>query len=331
MGAVLGLIAAGGLSYIREISDKSYHSAEQIAEHLCAPVIGHIPMIKPDRNAAKQIDSALDPCLCAFYSSKASASEAYKSIRTALYFSNQADGQKILQVTSPTPADGKSTVAANIAIAVAQSGKSVLLLDADLRRPRIDKLFGIEVERGLSWLLSEAATSESDEKIPELLGEVIHESEVPNLSILGAGKSPDNPSELLSSTHFDRLLDAVRDKFDFILLDSPPLLAVTDPSNVAARVDGVLMVVRLRKNVKPLAAQATRMIETLESNLIGIVVNGVGSRQARGYGKYGAYEGYRNRGRYYMYGYGYTYGSDGRYADYYNDDKEKNSNSRANA
>jgi capsular exopolysaccharide synthesis family protein len=227
----------------------------------------------------------------------------------------------MIQVTSPTPGDGKSTVAANLAISMAQSGKSVLLIDSDLRRPRVQKLFGIENEKGVAWMLGQLPKSPTAEQVKELLAEVVVDSPVPNLSIIGAGARPDNPSELLSSSQFDSLSEVLKGLFDIVLIDSPPLLAVTDPSTLASRVDGVLLVVRLKKNVKPLAARASRMLETLEANVIGVIVNGVGSRAAKGYGKYADADGYYNRGRYYQYGYGYSYGGYlyNEYNEYYSD------------
>lgn len=325
MGGFIGFLVAAGLAYLIDVSDKSYHSAEQIAEHLKLPVIGHVPSVTVDKKTVRESDSGLDPCLVTYFKSRSKNSEAFKAIRTALYFSNQGGDQKILQVTSAVPSDGKSTVAANCAIAIAQSGKSVLLIDSDMRRPRVHKLFGIKPEKGLAWILENIPRGASPADAHELMGEAIFESEVPNLSVMGAGTRPDNPSELLSSSQFDCLLAAAREKFDIVIVDSPPLLAVTDPSNVAPRVDGVILVVRVRKNVKPLAAQAARMLETLEANVLGVVVNGVGSREARGYGKYGAVDGYYNRGSYYKYGYGYSYGYSYNYGNKYNEYYEEGS------
>jgi len=320
-GGFFGLLLAGALAYLKEVSDKSYRSAEQIAEHLGMPVIGHVPVVKPETRLAKESGSGMDASLISFYRPKSQTSEAFKALRTALYFSNRSSDYKVLQVTSPTPGDGKSTVAANLAISMAQSGKSVVLIDSDLRRPRVQKLFGIENEKGLAWLLSQLPKNPPPELVKELLAEVIVESSADNLSVIGAGARPDNPSELLSSTQFDTLMNVLRDLFDLVIVDSPPLLAVTDPSTLASRVDGVLLVVRLKKNAKPVAARASRMLETLEANVIGVVVNGVGSRSAKGYGKYADTDGYYNRGRYYQYGYGYSYGSYayGKYDEYYSD------------
>jgi capsular exopolysaccharide synthesis family protein len=231
-----------------------------------------------------------------------------------------------LQVTSAVPADGKTTIAANIAISMAQMGKNVLLLDADLRRPQVAKLFGIEAElgKGLATLLDQMPAKGT---VPaEMLKEVIHATEVPNLSLMPAGRRPENPAELLSSDRFDHLMEELRTRFDIIIVDSPPLLAVSDPSNIAPRVDGVLFVIRLRKNARPLAAQAARVLETLESKVIGVIINGIGSREAGEYGKYVRRDGYFNRGRYYKYGYGYTYGysyGEGEYGEYYREETSK--------
>ncbi len=322
LGAILGFVVAAALAYLRELSDKSYRSAEQIAEHLRVPVIGHVPVVKSQAAIAKQIESSLDPFLVSYFRPKSSSSESFKALRTAIYFSNRGGAHKVIQVTSPTPGDGKSTIAANLAVTMAQSGKSVLLLDTDLRRPRVQKQFGIDHPCGLAWLLEELPNSPTVEQVRDLIGEVTRETEIDNLTVIGAGDCPDNPSELLSSSRFDVVLSALRGLFDVIIIDSPPMLAVTDPSTIAPRVDAVMLVVRVRKNVKPLAARAARMLETLEANVIGVVVNGVGSRAARGYGKSADADGYYNRGEAYQYGYGYSYGSnaDGRYNEYYSDD-----------
>ena len=142
-------------------------------EHLRMPVIGHVPAVKSQAAIAKKIGSALDPYLVSYFRPKSSSSEAFKAIRTALYFSNRGGHHKVIQVTSPTPGDGKSTIAANLAITMAQSGKSVLLLDTDLRRPRVQKLFGIDHECGLAWLLDQLPKSPSTEQVREFKAEVL--------------------------------------------------------------------------------------------------------------------------------------------------------------
>ncbi len=319
IGGFIGLLLAGGLSFLREIADRSYHSAGDIIGHVGLPVIGHVPVLPSKHPEGTQIELALaklDPRICTASQRKGARSEAFRAIRTALYFNNQASSNQVLQVTSSTPGEGKSTIAANLAVSIAQSGRSVILLDADLRRPRVHNLFGTESAKGVAWAIEQLSKSSTNANLT--LSEAILETGIPNLSLMVAGDRPDNPAELLSSSAFEQMLDLLRQKFDMVLIDSPPMLAVSDPSNVVRRADGVLMVVRLRKNAKPLVARACRMLESLEANVLGVVVNGVGSRQARGYGKDG------EAGIYYGYGYGYSYGSDlNSYSEYYDDSQPK--------
>ena len=310
LGGTIGFFSMGLLAMLLEWANKSYRSAEEIAEHLQLPVIAHLPITLGDAKTKKIIAetrSQMHPALCTFFQSKSLPSEAYRAIRTALYFSSQGKGQQVLQITSAVPAEGKSTISSNIAITIAQAGKSVLLIDGDLRRPQVGKLFGVDQDKGFAWLLQQALTNQTISS--ELLGEAICETEVPNLSVMVAGDDVDNPSELLSSDRVSTVFNELRQRFDVILVDSPPVLAVTDPCNIAPRVDGVILVIRLRRNVRPLAAQAARMLETLGVKVLGVVVNGVGSREAGDYGKSYREDGFYNRGNSYRYGYGYTYGN----------------------
>lgn len=311
MGCFLGLLGAAGIGYLLEWSDKSYHSPDEIAEHLRMPVIGHIPAVRPDMDKVREMKSQLDPSLCTYFQPRSTFCEAYRAIRTALYFSSQKrDGvNKVIQVTSAVPSDGKSTITANLAVTTAQAGKNVLLIDCDFRRPRVHQLFKLESKRGVAWMV-ENMPNDPQQSCAEMIGEAVQETEIPNLCVMPCGERPANPAELLSSPKFDQMLTLLKEKFDLILIDSPPLLAVTDPSNIAGRVDGVILVIRIRKVIRPMAVRASRMLETLGANVLGVVVNGVGSREAYGYGsKY-----YRSRsnyygGDYYRSGYGYSYGN----------------------
>jgi polysaccharide biosynthesis transport protein len=144
-------------------------------------------------------------------------------VRTALYFNTRGGGHKVVQVTSPNPGDGKTTLASNLAVAIANSGKRTLLVDADFRRPRVHKMFGISDSTGLSEVMN--GTVE--------LADAIQEPEIENLSILVCGKRPANPAELLTSSQFQQLIEVVREKYEFVIVDTPPILAVTDPLAVA--------------------------------------------------------------------------------------------------
>ena len=321
---LLGLLAGIGLAFIVDTADKRFRSPEEIQQQLALPVVGHIPVIRPDRKHAKteaEDDSGLDRSLIAHFSPQGRTAEAYRAVRTALFFSTQGGGHKVIQVTSPHAGDGKTTLAANLAICIAQSGKKTLLLEADFRRPRCHKIFGLDDSRGVSGAIA------GDEEIAD----VIQDTGLDNLSAVTCGPRPDNPAELLTSPKFEELLNVVSEKFDLVIVDSPPLLAVTDPSAVAARVDGVLLVMRLTKSARKAGKRAREVLDSLGANVIGVVVNGVGRGAGYGYGygygryRYGSGYGYGSgSGDGYGYGYGYGYGRND-YTDkkYYREDGKK--------
>jgi capsular exopolysaccharide synthesis family protein len=288
-GAVLGLLLGAGLAYVLDLLDKSFRSPEEIRRRLGLPVVAHIPVLQEDGHPGPEA-LPLEWTLAAYHRPMSLEAEAYRGLRTALYFSTRGELHKIIQLTSPNMGDGKSTLAANLAITIAQSGKSVVLVDADMRRPRLHSLFGLRAEVGLSA----AITGEAQ------LSAVLVASGVERLTLLPCGERPANPSELLTQPRFDMLLEELRNQFDFVLVDTPPLLAVTDPCVVAARMDGVLLAVRLGKNERPAAERAREILTTLQANVLGVVVNGAG----KGGGAYG-YEHYS-----YKYNYGTPYQAD---------------------
>ena len=187
----------------------------------------------------------------------------------------------VIQVTSPTPGDGKSTLASNLSVSIAQSGKRVLLVDADMRRPRQHSVFGIEATEGFATVLSGRSAWR----------DCVYEcEEIEGLTLMPCGKKPQNPAELCSSPQVKDLIEELREEFDFVVIDTPPLLAVTDAGPIAARVDGVILTLRIKKNVRVSAERAAEMLQNIGANCIGLVVNGVGAQS--GYGSqytYGAY------------------------------------------
>jgi capsular exopolysaccharide synthesis family protein len=306
LAGIGGLAAGLCLAYLAEISDKSFRNPAEIRRRLGMAVIGHIPYYAPDEKAAKQVASGepvVDPMLCAHYQSNAVQSEAFRSVRTALYFNTHGVGHQVIQVTSPNVSDGKTTLAANLAISIAQSGKRTIMIDGDCRRPRLHKIFNVPADSGLATVIA----GQSD------LASAIRPTAIPNLSVLPCGPRPSNPAELLTSPRFKELLDVIRSQYDFVIVDTPPLLVVTDPCVVAPRVDGVILAIRLTKNGRPFAERSKEILSSLGANVLGVVVNGVGS--PAGAGKYGY--GYDN----YNYGYGYTYRYSYTYTDEYSDDK----------
>ncbi|MCA9190250.1 MAG: polysaccharide biosynthesis tyrosine autokinase [Planctomycetales bacterium] len=310
-GAAVGFLLLSGLAVLMDLADRSYRSPDEIANDLGMPVLGHIPIM--DVQKVKKVLDSADTSLATIHHSRGRVSEAYRAVRTGLFFSNRGSELKVIQVTSPVPGDGKSTLSANLAVTMAQSGRRVLLIDADFRRPRIAKLFGIDGEVGMAQVVAGKAE----------LDEATYSSQVANLSIMPGGKRPSNPAELLSSNRFAELVDILREKYDMIVIDTPPLLAVSDPGAVSAVSDGVVLTMRLRRNVKPLATRAKRILESVDARMLGIVINGVSAEAGYGY-SYG-YNDYRYAYRYggnyrYGYRYGYKYGS---YASGYVEDKQE--------
>ncbi len=299
---LMGLLCGVGLSYLAEMSDKSFHSPAEIRRRLGLPILGHIAAFNPDAATSPDFPN-LDASLCVGHRTKSMESEAFRGLRTSVAFSTRGTSQKIIQVTSPVTGDGKSTLAANLALSLAQSGKSVLLIDADCRRPRQHKLFKVNARQGIATVLQ--GECEPDD--------AIQPTGAYGLAIMPCGPRPENPGELLTLPRFSDLLEVLRPRYDYIIVDTPPLLAVSDPSVVASRVDGVLLVVRLTKNARPAAERATEMLHSIDANVLGIAVNGIGSRGAKGtdggsygYGYYGNY-GYGYYGSGYSYQYAYPY------------------------
>jgi len=316
LGSFVGMAMFLGLAYLLELADRSYRGPEEVANDLGVPILGHIQLSNLTRKDRK--DEKIDLSMVTFHKPKSTESEAFRGVRTAVYFGNQSGHIKVIQVTSPVPGDGKSTVAANLASTIAQSGRKTLLMDADMRRPRLAKILGAREDLGLTNIMAGKST----------IAEAIQATIIPNLDILTCGRRPGNPAELLLSDSFFDIMRELREKYDFIIMDTPPLLAVSDPANAAATVDAVILTLRLRRNLKPLASRAAQMLQSVNANLLGVVINGVTGKAGSGYGGY-RYDGggYSARGNYGGYGYGATYG----YGDYYSSSEAPNTPPRTNS
>lgn len=309
--AMYGILIGLGLAYLVEIADKTFRTPDEISQSLGCALIGHIPVLTAPKKGSIN-ESPIDETVVSYHRPKSLSAESFRAVRTALYFSTQGENHKVIQVTSATPGDGKSTLSSNLAVSIAQSGKKTLLVDADLRRPTIHYLMGINSEVGFAQVLSGDADPQ----------EAILETSIPGLYVMPCGEKPGNPAELLTSLKLAEALDVLREEFDFVIIDSPPLLAVTDPVAVAARADGTIMAIRIKKNVKVSAERAVKVLNTVNANIVGVVVNGVGSST----GAAGNYSGYGGYGApYYQYGgYGYGYGNygNGQSGEYYEDSED---------
>lgn len=300
MSIGLGLLGGVGLAYLADITDRSFRTPEEIRRSLGLTIMGHIPFSasgpKPQEGEVQEKEEgALDSSMCVFYQPVSAEAEAFRSLRTAVFFGTRGSDYKVVQVTSPNMGDGKTTLTCNLAIAIAQSGKRIIIIDADLRRPRIHHIFGLP-SRGIG--LSDVISGE----VP--LAEAIHHSPVPGLDVIPAGAKVPNPAEVLTSPEIDRILGELRGEYDYVFVDTPPLLAVTDPCIIAGRVDTILLTIRVSKNGRPAAERAKELLSNISANVMGVIVNGIGGEK----GKYGYGYGYGYGYRYYSYyNYGYNY------------------------
>ena len=204
---------------------------------------------------------------------KSPISEAYKILRTNIQFSNLDTDIQTIMVTSAAMGEGKSTTSANLAVAYAQAGKKVLIIDADLRKPTQHHIFRVSNRVGLTSVLSHQSP----------LGSALLDTTVEQLSIIPSGPIPPNPSEILASKRMSSMLDDLKSQFDIIIIDTPPTLAVTDAQIMAAQSDGVRMVVEAGTVKKEAAARAKAGLDMFGAKLLGVVLNNISSSSAEGY------------------------------------------------
>lgn len=295
LGGLFGLFFGGGLAFLVDLADKTFRNPDEVCQALDLPILAHVPHLKfgkAKREAQVNGDNRKipQPEVIVYHDPNSFEAEAVRGLRTALYFGQTGLDHKVIQVTSPNPRDGKTTVAANLAVTAAHAGKRVLMIDADLRRPRLERLFHATSDVGLAEVLA----GDSD------WFEAVQPTEVPNLWILPCGSLPSNPSELLTVNQFDEFINMAREHYDLVILDSPPLLAVSDAAIIAPRVDGVLLTIRISKNGGPAAIHAKEMLDSVGGMILGVVVNDVEENQSYRRAYYG---------RKYGYGYGYGYGN----------------------
>lgn len=193
-------------------------------------------------------------------------SEAYRALRTNLEFSSLDRPLRTLLVTSPGPEEGKSTILANLAVTLAQADKKVILVDGDLRRPSLHELFGLPNGRGLTNMFLE----EKAWQRPPL-----QQTSVPNLILLPSGPTPPNPAELLASPRMEQIIARLRERADLLLFDAPPVVAVTDAAVLAAKLDGVLLVIQAGRTKREQAQRAIALLEKVNARLVGAALSNV--------------------------------------------------------
>ena len=282
LGLVLGLMIGVGLTFLLDYLDDTVKDADDVKHRLGLPILGIIPRIPVAAGGEFKPEQMLISSLEA----KSPAVEAFRALRTGLHFATAREKRNVMLVTSSLPDEGKTTVSANLALVLAQTGSRVLLVGCDLRRPGLYDMYHTPKTPGLSDLLTGSAK------------DCCHRIPGTTLDLISAGTVPPNPAELLGSERMDRFLDYVRGRYDYVVLDAPPVLPVTDAQVLASKVDDVIVVLEPCR-VPRKAAQ--RMVETLhavEAKIIGVALNDKSGKGFKYYGNYGYY-GHKYYGGYY--------------------------------
>ena len=292
MGAFLGGFVGLALGYLVEVADRSFRKPEDIIREFGIPIVGHIPYMQEAKLRKIPKDTIIDRTIVSLHLPRSRPSEAYRTVRTAVCFSALGSNHRVIQVTSPAAGDGKSTLTMNFAVSLAQSGKKTIIVESDFRRPKVHKLAGVDNSVGVVDVLRGNAEIE----------DAIQETELEGFYVMPCSSRPRNPSELITRPEYEQLIAVLREKFEYVIIDTPPVLVVTDPCSVAPRVDGVILCVRLSRHTRDFGRRALEQLRDVGANMTGIVVNGVEETDAYGYGNY-SYSDYRYRYNDYNYGY----------------------------
>jgi capsular exopolysaccharide synthesis family protein len=263
LGLIAGLLAGVALMGVLEALDRTLKSAAEAEKVLGAPALA---LVARQRGHKRRVALTIDPT--------AAAGEPYRTLRTSIRFLDPDRPLRTILVSSPTPGDGKTTTAANLAVAFALGGERVVVIDADLRRAQLAEYFGLDRGVGLTSVVMRRAE----------LSEALQRHAGPDhLEILASGPLPPNPSELLGSASMTNLLHALSNAYDIVILDSPPILPVSDAVALSPCVDGVVMVVRHGRTARHAAAEAARRLDAVGGNLVGFVFNDISASDARDY------------------------------------------------
>ena len=275
LATLVGLGLGIGVVFFLEYLDNSVRTVEDV-ERLQLPLLGSIPDIEPEKQnglwralpkkkGSEDEVGRLATRLVTHLKPKSPYSEAYRSLRTQIQYARSEKPVQTILVSSPGPGEGKSTSVTNLAITMAQMGSKTILVDSDLRRPVLHSLFDLKRDVGLSNYLVGRAEIE----------EVIRPTSVDNLYLISCGILPPNPSELLGSKRMQELIQQLKNEYDYVLFDSPPLIAVTDAVVMAPWVDGVVLVLRSGKTDRDAAVRAFELLRNVKANVLGTLLNDV--------------------------------------------------------
>jgi capsular exopolysaccharide synthesis family protein len=277
------------LAFLLDYLDDSVKTSDDIGRHLGLPTLALIPhQASTDRRRLALVpangngDSAAP--LIAMQEKNSPMAEAYRHLRTSLLFSSAGKPPQTILVTSSQPAEGKTTTAINTAITLAQADADVVIIDCDLRRPRVHSYFGMENSHGLTNYLS------GERNLPAMIKTY---SELPRLNVITSGPIPPNPAELLTSEEMRNLLDSLRTRYKHVIIDSPPAISFTDAAILSTLVDGVILVAMANKSSLHLMRKFKQRLATIGARIYGVVLNGIkaGSIEYEVYGGYYHYYG----------------------------------------
>lgn len=306
LGAMIGLVLGLVFAFIVETFDTSLGAIEDVEETLGLQVLGLIPHIE-----AKDVQEALkdkykqdiaddtmvrEACFIPNFGPQSILAESFRSLRTNIQFSALDKNIKSIVLTSASPLEGKTSVAANLAIAMAQAGSKTLLLDTDLRKPNLYRIFGLDASPGVTeLLLSNYDFSETVKTVTDIMmgkismDKIMLTPGVDNLHIVTCGTIPLNPAELIQSQKFKSFIDEIQDQYDVVLMDTPPLISAADASILAINADAVLLVYRAGKVARGILKRAKAQLEQVKANIIGVVLNDVKAEMSLDYDKYYQY------------------------------------------
>lgn len=276
LGIFGGMVSGVGLAFFVNYLDDSIKSQDDVETYLRLPFLGYIPTIKSNLQVERDLQSHIHP--------QSSAAEGFRTLRTTISLMPNYDKLQTISVTSSIPSEGKSLISTNLAIVIAQTGAKTVLVDADLRRPALHKAFSLQTQIGLATYLK----GEVDD-----CAAITHRTEVPNLDIICCGAIPGSPSELAASARMSRLLKELQSRYDRIIVDCPPVSAVSDPLVVASRTDGVVMVTKFNKVRREHAKKTSRRLAEAGVKILGVCLNDIDFEGKDSY--YYSYYYYQNR------------------------------------
>ncbi|MBI5605157.1 MAG: polysaccharide biosynthesis tyrosine autokinase, partial [Deltaproteobacteria bacterium] len=258
LACLVGLMGGVGVAFFLEYLDNTVKTPDDLKQYFNVPYLGPVPSFSIEsEHPGSELVSLTDP--------KSSASEAYRGLRTGILFSTPGHSPRSLLITSSGPQEGKTITSSNLAITMAQAGQKIIMLDCDMRKPRLHKVFNCEKGRGMSNIL----VGEGDWKKLKV------STQIPNLEIIPSGPIPPNPAELIGSDRMKTLLAEILQEYDRVLIDSPPIVAVTDSVLLSRFVEGVVLVIQVGVTARDVIANSIRQLQDVQAHVLGAVLNAV--------------------------------------------------------